>query len=49
MLSSRPMTVYQVAQLIKAVLAEYAPLPVKVVGEVSNFTNRTHWFFFPQR
>ncbi len=39
------MTVYQVAQLIKHVLAEHAPLPVRVVGEVSNFTNRTHWFF----
>ncbi len=43
--TARPMTVYEVAQLIKNVLAEHAPMPVRVVGEVSNFTNRTHWFF----
>jgi exodeoxyribonuclease VII large subunit len=39
------LTVSDVARLIKGVLAEHVPTPVRVVGEVSNFSQRTHWFF----
>lgn len=39
------LTVSQVSALVKGILAEYAPSPLRVVGEVSNFSDRTHWFF----
>lgn len=42
---AQPITVTQLASLIKEALAEAVPAKVRVVGEVSNFSNRTHWFF----
>lgn len=40
-----PLTVSGVATLIREALAAKTPAKVRVVGEVSNFSNRTHWFF----
>jgi len=42
--AKRPLSVTQVATLIKRVLADRTPSPIKIVGEVSNFTDRKHWF-----
>jgi exodeoxyribonuclease VII large subunit len=39
------LTVSQLAQRIDASLRAGLPGRVKVVGEVSNFTDRTHWYF----
>ncbi len=41
----RPMTVAQLAGRIKRALTDGLPGKVKVVGEVSNLSDRTHWFF----
>lgn len=41
----RPMTVGELAGQIKRVLADGLPRKVRVVGEVSNLSDRTHWFF----
>ncbi len=41
----RPMSVSQVAALIRDALAAAAPRRIRVVGEVSNFSARNHWFF----
>ncbi len=43
--ASRPLTVTQLSALVKRVIADTMPSPVRVVGEISNFTNRTHCFF----
>ena len=40
----RPLTVSQVTELIKKVLADRMPGRVRVVGEVSNFSDRGHWY-----
>lgn len=40
-----PLTVAQVAERIDAALRTGLPTRVRVVGEVSNFTDRTHWYF----
>lgn len=40
-----PLSVGEVAQLIKGALDAGLPTRLRVVGEVSNFSNRTHWFF----
>lgn len=42
--AARPLTVTQVAELIKRVLADRTPSPLRVVGEVSNFSDRKHWY-----
>jgi exodeoxyribonuclease VII large subunit len=42
---ARALTVSDVARLVKGVLAEHVPAPIRVVGEVSNFSQRMHWFF----
>lgn len=42
--ASRPLTITQVCELIKRVLADRAPSPLRVVGEVSNFSERGHWY-----
>ncbi len=39
------MTVSQVASLINQAVADAAPKKIRVVGEVSNFVGRDHWFF----
>jgi exodeoxyribonuclease VII large subunit len=41
----RPMTVGELAGRIKRALADGLPGKVRVVGEVSNLSDRTHWFF----
>ncbi|MBL0868963.1 MAG: exodeoxyribonuclease VII large subunit [Phycisphaerales bacterium] len=40
-----PITVAQLSALIDATLRDHLPQSVRVVGEVSNFTLRTHWYF----
>jgi exodeoxyribonuclease VII large subunit len=42
---SRPMTVAELAGRVKRALADGLPGKVRVVGEVSNLSDRTHWFF----
>lgn len=39
------LTVSQISHLIKDALAAGLPPKVRVVGEVSNFSERAHWFF----
>ncbi|MCC7407460.1 MAG: exodeoxyribonuclease VII large subunit [Phycisphaeraceae bacterium] len=41
---SNPLTVSQLSALIHELLA-VVPGPIRVVGEVSNLSDRTHWFF----
>lgn len=40
-----PMTVSELAGRIRGALDRHMPTPVRVVGEVSNLSKRTHWFF----
>jgi exodeoxyribonuclease VII large subunit len=40
-----PITVGELAGQIKRALADGLPRKVRVVGEVSNLSDRTHWFF----
>jgi exodeoxyribonuclease VII large subunit len=40
-----PLSVTQAAAVIKEVLAVAIPGKIRIVGEISNFSNRTHWFF----
>jgi exodeoxyribonuclease VII large subunit len=42
---ARAQTVSQITDLIKRVLADRLPGNLKVVGEVSNFSDRSHWYF----
>ncbi|MEZ6189922.1 MAG: exodeoxyribonuclease VII large subunit [Phycisphaerales bacterium] len=42
---ARPMTVAELAGRVKRALADGLPGKIRVVGEVSNLSNRTHWFF----
>jgi exodeoxyribonuclease VII large subunit len=39
------LSVSQVCELIKRVLADRTPAALRVAGEVSNFSERTHWYF----
>ena len=39
------LTVAQVSSMVKSVLADALPPKLRVIGEVSNLSNRTHWFF----
>ncbi len=39
------MSVSQLAVAIDGALRAGVPRPVRVIGEVSNFTDRTHWYF----
>lgn len=43
-IGANPLTVSQLAALIHELLA-VVPGPIRVVGEVSNLSDRTHWFF----
>lgn len=40
-----PLTVAQANKLVKDTLARTLPTKVRIVGQVSNFTDRSHWFF----
>lgn len=40
-----PITVAQLAAMIDATLRDHLPQNVRVIGEISNFTLRTHWYF----
>lgn len=44
-MAGRTFTVTEVAGLVKDVLADAVPTSIRVVGEVSNFSDRSHWFF----
>lgn len=41
----QPLTVSQLAAMVRGVLADGLPTKLRVVGEVSNFSGRQHWFF----
>jgi exodeoxyribonuclease VII large subunit len=41
----RPFTVSELGEAVRAALTEAMPRKVRVVGEISNFSDRTHWFF----
>ena len=40
-----PLTVSQVAAVVQKMLAAHLPTSINVIGEVSNVSDRTHWFF----
>ncbi|MDP6153719.1 MAG: exodeoxyribonuclease VII large subunit [Phycisphaeraceae bacterium] len=40
-----PVTVSELAAMVKAALVTHLPPKVRVVGEVSNLSDRSHWFF----
>jgi exodeoxyribonuclease VII large subunit len=42
---SGPLTVSDVAELIKATLEGHTPSPLRVIGQVSNLSSRGHWYF----
>jgi exodeoxyribonuclease VII large subunit len=42
---SKPLTVSDVAALIKSTLEQHTPASLKVIGQVSNLSNRGHWYF----
>lgn len=42
---SRTLTVREVASMIGGVLERGLPARLRVVGEISNFNERTHWYF----
>ncbi len=39
------LSVSQVSELVKRAIADRLPTRLKVVGEISNFTERSHWYF----
>ncbi len=41
---AKPLTVTQVCELVKRIISDRAPTPLRVVGEVSNFSERGHWY-----
>ena len=41
----QPLTVTQLAGLVKETLLQGLPSKLRIVGEISNLSNRTHWFF----
>jgi exodeoxyribonuclease VII large subunit len=43
--SDGALSVSQLAGMVEGVLRDKLPRPLKVVGEVSGFTDRTHWYF----
>jgi exodeoxyribonuclease VII large subunit len=43
--AARALTVSQASELIQRTLEERIPSPLRVVGEVSNFNPRNHWYF----
>ncbi|HWB20622.1 MAG TPA: exodeoxyribonuclease VII large subunit [Phycisphaerales bacterium] len=43
--ASKPMTVTEASELIKSTLEYSMPSSIRVVGQVSNFNVRNHWYF----
>ncbi len=43
--SDPPWTVSAVSATVRTALAQGLPAKLRVIGEVSNFSNRSHWFF----
>lgn len=43
--ASEPVTVTELSERIKRVVAGGFPAKIRVVGEISNFSDRSHWFF----
>lgn len=44
-LRQRDWTVSEVSARVRSVLTDGLPVKLRVVGEISNLSNRTHWFF----
>jgi exodeoxyribonuclease VII large subunit len=42
---SQQLTVSQLSRLIDETLKDHLPSPIRVVGEISGFRDRTHWYF----
>ena len=42
---AEPIAVCEAAAMIKRALSDHTPTPLRVVGEVSNFNERGHWYF----
>src|SRR5688500_5236740 len=40
-----PLSVSQASELIKTALAQALPGKIRIVGEISNFNDRNHWYF----
>lgn len=43
--TDRPLTVSQLGSLIDSALKAHVPARVRVIGEISGFSDRTHWYF----
>lgn len=43
--SERPITVSQLAAVVDRVVREHTPATIRVIGEIGQFTERTHWYF----
>jgi exodeoxyribonuclease VII large subunit len=41
---TRPLTITQTCEIIKRALADRVPSRIRVVGEISNFSDRNHWY-----
>jgi exodeoxyribonuclease VII large subunit len=41
----RPLTVTQLAGLVKETLLQGLPQKLRIIGQISNLSDRTHWFF----
>ncbi len=42
---SQQLTVSQLSRLIDETLKDHLPAPIRVIGEISGFRERTHWYF----
>ncbi|MHC4994472.1 MAG: exodeoxyribonuclease VII large subunit, partial [Planctomycetota bacterium] len=41
---TRPLSITQTCEIIKRALADRVPSKIRVVGEISNFSDRNHWY-----
>ncbi len=40
-----PISVAQLAAIVEGLIRDHLPGTIRVLGEISNFSNRTHWYF----
>ena len=40
-----PLSVAQLAAIVEGLIRDHLPGSIRVIGEISNFSNRTHWYF----
>lgn len=45
LIAADQLTVTQACEWIRRVIADRMPSSMKIVGEVSNFSDRKHWYF----